>query len=68
MTLTTQNLTIEIAPTFFYARRGGHEVFVNRDLAFSFWEFDKLRSDAGIELWGFGLRCVLNWPAQRAAM
>jgi hypothetical protein len=60
MTLTTASLTLEINRNHLFASLKGREVFVKFGSGFSFWDFEKRREGADVELWGLGMYAVLS--------
>lgn len=60
MTLTLSSFALEINLNHLFASLKGREVFVKFGSGFPFWDFEKRREGANVELWGLGLYAVLS--------
>ena len=61
MNLTISNITLEFfwgSYAYFAGRR--REVFVKFSTGLPFWFFSREREDANLELWGFGMKLIIN--------
>ena len=60
MTVTPPSSIIELTRGSIFARIGGREIFIKRELGQPRLMFDKHRSEDALELWGFGFYFVTN--------